>query len=99
MPECSSLSIFILLQPEMIRKEGYPAESHVVQTDDGYLLTIHRIPGVSGSPAVFLQHGLLASSFDWVLTGKGKGLGKNALHYEILKFYCFCRMILSYPLN
>ncbi|XP_011499460.1 PREDICTED: lipase 3-like [Ceratosolen solmsi marchali] len=58
----------------MIRKEGYPSEAHVVLTDDGYLLTIHRIPGSPGSPAVFLQHGLLASSFDWVLAGKGKSL-------------------------
>ena len=28
--------------PEMIAIEGYPAETHVVQTTDGYLLTLHR---------------------------------------------------------
>ncbi|OXU17327.1 hypothetical protein TSAR_001742 [Trichomalopsis sarcophagae] len=59
--------------PELIRKEGYPAEAHVVLTDDGYLLTMHRIPSAAG-PAVFLQHGLLASSSDWVIAGRGKGL-------------------------
>nr|XP_034176014.1 lipase 3-like [Osmia lignaria] len=59
---------------QMIRKEGYPAEAHVVLTEDGYLLTMHRIPGKPGSPAIFLQHGLLGSSADWVILGKGKAL-------------------------
>ncbi|XP_058789331.1 lipase 3-like [Phymastichus coffea] len=60
--------------PEIIRKEGYPAEAHVVLTDDGYLLTMHRIPGPPNSPIAFLQHGLLASSSDWVITGKNRAL-------------------------
>ncbi|XP_014480140.1 PREDICTED: lipase 3 isoform X2 [Dinoponera quadriceps] len=59
---------------EMIRKEGYPAEAHVIPTEDGYLLTLHRIPGDKDSPTVFLQHGLLGSSVDWVIPGKDKGL-------------------------
>jgi len=63
---------------EMVGEAGYPVESHVVATTDGYLLTLHRIPhGRSGPqeassttrPAVFLQHGLLSSSADWVVTG------------------------------
>lgn len=62
-------------QLQMIRKEGYPAEAHVIPTEDGYLLTLHRIPGDKSSPPVFLQHGLLSSSADWVIPGKGKGLG------------------------
>ncbi|XP_043473344.1 lipase 3-like isoform X2 [Leptopilina heterotoma] len=59
---------------ELIKKAGYPAEAHVVITEDGYLLTIHRIPAPEGSTPVFLQHGFLGSSADWVLTGKGKSL-------------------------
>lgn len=59
----------------MIRKAGYPAEAHVVTTEDGYLLTLHRIPGGNGSVPVFLQHGILGSSADWVILGKGKALG------------------------
>lgn len=59
---------------QMIRKEGYSAEAHVVATDDGYLLTMHRIPGAPGSQAIFLQHGVLGSSADWVILGKGKAL-------------------------
>ncbi|CAL7940643.1 unnamed protein product [Xylocopa violacea] len=59
---------------QLIRKDGYPAEAHVVLTEDNYILTMHRIPGKPGSPAVFLQHGVLGSSADWVLSGKGKAL-------------------------
>ncbi|KMQ86674.1 lipase 1 [Lasius niger] len=58
----------------MIRKEGYPAEAHVVKTEDGYLLTLHRIPNDNGSLPVLLQHGLLSSSADWLVLGKGKAL-------------------------
>nr|XP_012231416.1 PREDICTED: lipase 3-like [Linepithema humile] len=59
---------------ELIRKAGYPAEAHVVLTEDGYLLTIHRIPGGKNSPLVFLQHCLLCSSAGWVVIGKNKAL-------------------------
>lgn len=73
-------------QPQLVSLHGYPSESHVVVTEDGYLLTLHRIPGgrnhrgpsggAAARPVVFLQHGLLASSADWVLTGPGKSLGR-----------------------
>jgi len=82
----------LLLQPQLVAAHGYPSESHVVRTEDGYLLTLHRIPGgrlhqgpsggASGRPVVFLQHGLLASSADWVLTGPGKSLGKYCLQFK-----------------
>ena len=64
----------ILNTLEMIRRAGYPAEAHVVTTEDGYLLTLHRIPGGNGSLPVLLQHGLLCTSADWVILGKGKAL-------------------------
>ncbi|XP_072762482.1 lipase 3-like [Anoplolepis gracilipes] len=68
-----NLNVF-LNTSEMIRRAGYPAESHVVTTKDGYLLTLHRIPGGNGSAPVLLQHGLLSSSADWLVLGKGKAL-------------------------
>nr|CAD7603633.1 unnamed protein product [Timema genevievae] len=33
-----------LTAPELIAKKGYPAETHTVTTEDGYILTLHRIP-------------------------------------------------------
>lgn len=67
-------------------RHGYTsAETYVVQTEDGYLLTLHRIPcgrvgcraqgGRGKGQPVFLQHGLLSSSADWLLSGPEKGLG------------------------
>ncbi|XP_066998920.2 lipase 3 [Anabrus simplex] len=70
-----------LTTPELIAKYGYPVESHTVQTEDGYILTLHRIPyGKKSSsrtnrPPVLVQHGLLSSSVDWIVMGPEKGLG------------------------
>jgi len=66
---------------QLISNKGYPAETHWVTTDDGYILTIHRIPygklnrDLQDRPVVFLQHGLLCSSADWVVADPSKGLG------------------------
>lgn len=64
----------------LIAEEGYPVEEHYVNTPDGYILKVVRIPGAPNSPpaqgkrVVFVQHGLLCSSADWVVLGKGKAL-------------------------
>lgn len=63
----------------MIKKAGYPAEAHIALTKDGYLLTLHRIPGNNNSLPVLLQHGLLCSSADWIIPGKDKGLGTMSM--------------------
>nr|CAI5829897.1 unnamed protein product [Callosobruchus analis] len=56
--------------PQIIARHGYRAETHVVVTEDGYLLKIHRIPPKkNGAQPVFLQHGLLGSSADWIVNG------------------------------
>ncbi|OXU31803.1 hypothetical protein TSAR_005816 [Trichomalopsis sarcophagae] len=62
------------LKTEMIRKQGYIAEEHLILTEDGYLLTLHRIPGSTDSPIVLLEHGLLLSSFDYTANGKDEAL-------------------------
>uniref|UniRef100_A0A914W2Q3 Lipase n=1 Tax=Plectus sambesii TaxID=2011161 RepID=A0A914W2Q3_9BILA len=56
----------------IIRRWGYPAEGHSATTQDGYILELHRIPHgkneQSGGPrpVVFFQHGIEASSSNWV---------------------------------
>jgi len=61
-------------------KRGYPCETHSVVTEDGYILNMHRIPwGKDGKtagvrPAVNLQHGLMSSSEDWVISPPGQAL-------------------------
>ena len=73
----------------MIAKAGYPVETHTVQTEDCYILEMHRIPHgkdqsrnpATPRPAVYLQHGLLSSSADWVISIPEKSLGKT---YKII---------------
>ncbi|EJW78995.1 hypothetical protein WUBG_10095, partial [Wuchereria bancrofti] len=59
---------------QIILYHGYPVQVFHAHTSDGYILDLHRIPfGKNGysisrkyRPAIFLQHGLLGSSADWV---------------------------------
>lgn len=62
------------LQPELIQHWGYPVEVHNVQTEDGYILGMHRIPQ-PGRPPVFLVHGVGSSSATWVYGPPKKSLG------------------------
>jgi len=60
--------------PEIIEAAGFRSEVHKVTTEDGYILTMHRV-GEGVGPVVFLQHGLICSSVDWVLGARDKALG------------------------
>ncbi|KAG8180327.1 hypothetical protein JTE90_016361 [Oedothorax gibbosus] len=66
---------------DLILSKGYPVENHVVRTKDGYLLSVQRIPHGKGGEkipnkqAVFIQHGLLSSSSDWVINFPEQSLG------------------------
>lgn len=58
----------------MAQYHEYPALQYTVQTDDGYILTLHRIPGSRKSdtldalakswmrPAVLFNHGIVSDS-------------------------------------
>ena len=63
-PICS-----VKLQPDLVKSLGYPIEEHSVQTQDGYIVTLHRIPHGQNSlninkerPAVLLAHCMMGSS-------------------------------------
>ncbi|XP_006029059.1 lipase member M-like [Alligator sinensis] len=67
---------------EIICYRGYPSEEYIIQTDDGYYLTINRIPhgienpGNSGpKPIVLLQSGLVLEGSNWVANFPNHSLG------------------------
>ena len=79
------------LQPDMIAREGYPAETYKVTTEDCYILEMHRIPHGKSNvkdnktrSAVYLQHGLLGSSADWVMGSSDNSLGMIFITYIFL---------------
>ncbi|CAG2067935.1 unnamed protein product [Timema podura] len=64
---------------QLVKKEGYPVEEHQVTTQDGYQLTLHRIPSWNkNAPVVHLQHGFLGASDFWVITPRDKSLVSGA---------------------
>lgn len=72
----------INFKPSMIKTRGYPVESHTLQTEDGYILTMHRIPygknqddGSKRGPPVFCLHGLGENSVVWLMVNN-QSLGK-----------------------
>ena len=67
---------------QIVTTRGYPIESYFVETSDGYILKMFRIPVGKGEsrtetirPVVILQHGLLDCSFTWVNNFEQQSLG------------------------
>ena len=68
----------------MATRNGYTIETHEVMTEDGYVLSMHRIPRgrwetntivTRERPVVYIQHGLTSSSADWLVSGPNRALG------------------------
>ncbi|XP_061708425.1 lipase 3-like [Cydia pomonella] len=67
---------------DRIKSQGYPAELHQVTTNDGYVLSLHRIPhGRDASPGprpvVFVMHGLMSASSHFVYLGPEYAIAYN----------------------
>ena len=57
---------------EICTENAFQYEEHTVVTEDGYILTVFRIPGTthetpSSKPPILMQHGILDSANCWVM--------------------------------
>jgi len=65
---------------EIIQNNGYDVEVHHIVTADGYILELHRIPRSKAGQEptrnhpIFIHHGILGTSADWVLAGAAMSL-------------------------
>ena len=68
---------------KIINEAGYYFEEHKIRTEDGYILTAWRIPCLLNESnteiykkrkPVILQHGLIDSSYTWLLLDKNHSL-------------------------
>ncbi|EDW95163.1 lipase 3 [Drosophila yakuba] len=71
----------IVRSDERIRSHGYPTETHEVTTEDGYVLTLFRIPYShklknqnEKRPPILLQHGLFSNSDCFLCSGPDNSL-------------------------
>lgn len=82
---CASTNIYGDDIIEMAEQAGFNASSYDVETEDGYILKLHRIvsPNITESErkfVFFLQHGLIVSAADFTMSGR-----KYALAYYLAK--------------
>lgn len=79
-PFCSEASPRIdLTFPELASYDGYTSEIHTVETEDDYILTVHRLPPKETCAAdpnkipIVYMHGMYESSDDCLIPGPGVG--------------------------
>lgn len=59
----------IFFQQEFIKAAGYPVDTHHLTTEDGYHLTLHRIPSkTTKSKPILLVHPMTTSGILWVVS-------------------------------
>jgi len=63
---------------DIVRRQGYPYEEIFVTTRDGYRISLERLPNPGSKKVLFMQHGVMDSSFTWVANGADASLAFQA---------------------
>lgn len=50
---------------DIVINQGYPYESVHIETDDGYILKLERLPRKESKKVIYFQHGVIDNSFAW----------------------------------
>ncbi|RZC33244.1 Abhydro lipase domain containing protein [Asbolus verrucosus] len=65
-----------LTSEQIVKSYGYRLDTHLVASETGHILTLHRIPrgrrnqnGTERRPVAFIHHGLFGCSDMWLLRG------------------------------
>ncbi|EKX46646.1 AB-hydrolase associated lipase region-containing protein [Guillardia theta CCMP2712] len=61
-----------------VMRVGYPFQQIILDTADGYRLELHRLPRHNSDKVMFLQHGIMDSSYSFVARGASDGLAFRA---------------------
>ncbi|CAJ2645645.1 unnamed protein product [Trifolium pratense] len=64
----------------MVETQGYTCEEHKVTTEDGYILSMQRLPASrsgekANKPPVLIQHGLFCDAVIWLFNSPDESLG------------------------
>jgi len=64
----------------VVEENGFKFESHEVETEDGYFLTVFRVMNADvaagkKAPVVFMQHGLMDTADTWIMNFPEKAPG------------------------
>lgn len=81
--ECTRRIPATLNTTSLIESQGYDAEEYKVESDDGFITQLFRIPRTG--PPVLLMHGLLVASDSWLLRGRDNDLAfiMSDLGYDV----------------
>lgn len=64
---------------QIVEENGFVFEEHTVETQDGYILTMHRVfmnESKNGDfKPILMQHGIEDSSFEWIINSNDKAPG------------------------
>ena len=59
---------------QIVHDSGYPYELHTVTTEDGYIITLERLPHPNSTDVLYFQHGIVDSGFTWLASGNASSL-------------------------